>query len=152
MEEKTFLKLIVNKANAIYMIIGTTVTIFPAILKQSIEILIIGLLLSFVLTILYNFKILFYDLQKCKSQLNEQQNVNNDMDREKKQLEKKYRETTKAYQSTLSEINTYKMVIHVVRSEVYGTSEFKSLEANKIVSKLKYAIENVNEGDDKNGI
>lgn len=145
MEEKTFIKFLWTKTNIVYTLAGTTVSIFPGLLKNSPLLILIGVLSTLLVVFLLNMKSMFqHSIVIGKKNAEITNDYNDLLIRHQKHLE--------VYRSTKEENDDYKMVIHVVRSELYGIKERRSKEANEIVGILKFALEYVDKGGKKDGI
>lgn len=145
MKEKTFIRYLWTKTNKVYTLIGTTVSIFPGILQKSPQFILIGILFSFLIVIVLNMKSMYQDFEEINKK-------NEVISKDYNDLFLKHQNHIAVYASTKGENEDYKMVIHVVRSELYGIKERKTKEANEIVDKLKYALEYVDKGGKRDGI
>jgi len=90
---------------------------------------------------------LFLDLKDVSNTLTTKELAFEELNREHKRVTIELKNVNKSYQKNNSEINDYKKIVFVVKTEIYGSKKFKSKEANELVDKLHFALENVKEGD-----
>lgn len=151
MKEKTFMRYLWTKANKAYALIGTTISIFPGIL-HSTHFTIIGILFTFLIVAVFSMKSMYQDFEVINGKYNKINTRNEEISKEYNELSIKHQNHIAVYASTQKENENFKMVIHVLRTELYGVNERKTKEANEIVGKLKFALEHMDKGGKRDGI